>query len=254
MAGNKDVKTREGGLINPMNTDFELEKFGDWSYFHKPELTEAGIKHGFFTGPAGAEALRDCGKEILLHRFGLKDLIIMGQEHSDKVHIIRNGEKPLTGDGLVIVEKRVGGIINTADCLPIVISDPAHPVAAIIHAGWRGTAKMITKKAVLAMWQLGAMREHTMALLGPSIGPCCYEVQEDVRAVFRSQGFPPSIFVRRGGLFLNLREANAWLLREAGVERIYDMNLCTSCNRPLFHSFRRGDTGKRQINFVSIAG
>ncbi|OPY67863.1 MAG: Laccase domain protein YfiH [Syntrophorhabdus sp. PtaU1.Bin050] len=234
---------------------FELVNAGDWSFFHLPELEEAGISHGFCTGTSPSEFLDMDIKKRFLETFHLNDIVTMQQVHGNTVHTIRNGEKPEAGDGLVLMEKGIAGIIRTADCLPIILCDVSRPLVSIVHSGWRGTAARIVEKAVDAMERLGAAKENVVALLGPSIGSCCYEVKEDVRAVFRKKGFPEHIFRERDrSMFLDIREANACALRDCGVNRVYDTGLCTCCEPAYFYSFRRGDKGRRQINFVSIRG
>jgi len=233
--------------------ELELKRVGDWSYYYAPEIEEAGIMHGFFTKESPSPILKDEERERFLHAFSLKDAILMRQEHSDKVHIVRNGDRPDSGDGLILIKKGVAGIIKTADCLPIIICDPDYPMASIVHAGWRGTVKRITQKAVQGMADLGAKKTRMVALLGPSINACCYEVGEDVYAAFRSAGFSEAVFRRVGGsLSLSLRQANIEVLADEGVRKIGDADLCTFCKADLFYSFRRGETEKRQINFVSL--
>lgn len=233
--------------------NFDLKDKGEWSYFHLPELTDVGIRHGFCAGRSPWQLLEENTRNRFLSTFHLKDLVIMDQEHGDAVHTIRDGERPYAGDGLIMMEPRVAGIIKTADCLPVIIADPAFPMASIIHAGWRGTVKGIVGKAVRQMILLGANVEKVTALLGPSIGPCCYEVGQDVHSVFINAGFPREVFrEKKGSLYLDLRAANRWLLREEGVERICETDLCTFCAKALFYSYRRGDGDKRQINFVSV--
>lgn len=179
----------------------------------------------------------------------------MNQEHGNHIHVINNGQMPQSGDGLIILEKNVAGIIKTADCLPIILFDALHPMVSIVHAGWRGTVKRIVRKAVFSMVELGGRKKDIMALLGPSIGPCCYEVKEDVYSAFKSADFPEYVFLkRRNSLFLDLKRANAWMLQKSGINEVYDLDMCTRCNNVLFYSFRRGDAGKRQINFVSLKG
>jgi len=235
--------------------NFELKKISDWSFFQIPILEKWGITHGFCTGSSPSNLLHEETRQKFFDAFSLNDLVIMNQEHGDDVHIISNGEKPCSGDGFTILEKRVAGIIKTADCLPIIICDAGYPMASIIHAGWRGTAKRIVMKAVLAMERLGSKRGNMIALLGPSIGPCCYEVKDDLCPIFINGGFPGHIFHRKNNsLFLDLRRANTWMLRIGGINKIYDLDMCTYCNDGLFYSFRRGDTSKRQINFVSLEG
>ena len=93
------------------------------------------------------------------------------------------------------------------------------------------------------------------ALIGPGIGPCCYNVGEDVVAAFRAAGISDEVFARRGRLtFLDLKKANRQILIREGVHEIDDANLCTSCGRALFFSARRDAQAGRQIKFVLIKG
>jgi hypothetical protein len=245
--------TTQNKALNDLR--FELKKIADWSFFRVPELEEAGILHGFCTGSSPSNLLHEETRQGFLDAFSLKNLVSMNQEHGNDVHVISIGQKPNSGDGLIILEKNVAGIIKTADCLPIIICDTQYPAASIIHAGWRGTEKKIVGKTVLAMEQLGSRKENMVALLGPSIGPCCYEVKEDVYSLFNKDGFPEYIFHKKSNsLFLDLKQANIWMLQEGGINKVYDLDMCTHCNDDLFYSFRRGDMGKRQINFVSLKG
>ena len=235
--------------------EFELKEVTDWSFFQLPVIEKSGIFHGFCTGTSPSNLLHEETRRHFLDVFSLNDLVVMNQEHGDDVHVIGNGEKPPSGDGLIILEKKVAGIIKTADCLPIVICDALYPMVSIVHAGWRGTKKKIVMKAILAMEALGSKRDSMIALLGPSIGPCCYEVKGDIYAIFQDNGFPGHIFHNHNNsLFLDLRKANTWMLEAGGIKKIYALNMCTHCNDGLFHSFRRGDAGKRQINFVYLEG
>ena len=232
---------------------FELKRVGEWSYYHVPEIEERGIVHGFFTKESPAPLLQGREKETFLRAFSLEDAIVMRQEHGDAVHVVRDGERPLVGDGLILLKKGVAGVIKTADCLPIIIADPFCPMTSIVHAGWRGTVRKITRKTVQTMAGLGAKRGRMVALLGPSINACCYRVGEDVYKEFMDAGFSENAFRHTGdSLFLSLRQANRELLESEGVRYISDADLCTFCTAERFHSFRRGETDKRQINFVSL--
>lgn len=233
---------------------FELKQVGDWSYYYFHELEQKNICHGFFTRKSPSGKLEGKDKNLFLDIFGLKDAVIMRQEHGDNVHIVRNGDRPASGDGIILIEKGVAGIIKTADCLPIIICDPDFPMASIIHAGWRGTAKKITQKTIHEMVRLGAKKGKMIALLGPSINSCCYEVGEDVYAAFLNEGFSERIFRKAGesSFFLKIRQTNIELIKDEGINEIYDLDLCTCCSKGLFNSYRRGETEKRQINFVSL--
>jgi len=234
---------------------FELKNISQWSYYHIPELEQRGIKHGFFTAKSPQYALKENGKSEFIETFGFDDLVVMKQEHGNDVHVIQGKRKPAKGDGLIILKKGVAGIVKTADCLPIILCEPDYPAASIIHAGWRGTSKKITKKALEKMSELGVDIRKIIVLLGPSIGPCCYEVKTDVHKVFVDEGFSDTIFKKTNhSLFLDIKRANIDLLQGEGVQNIHDIGLCTCCSRNLFNSYRRGDKENRQINFVSLSG
>lgn len=240
---------------NLNDPEFELKKVADWSFFHLPVIEKLGIFHGFCTGSSPSNLLHEETRRHFLDSFSLNDLVVMNQEHGDDVHVISNGEKPPSGDGIIILEKKMAGVIKTADCLPIVIFDPLYPIVSIVHSGWRGTKKKIVMKAILSMEALGSKRDSMSVLLGPSIGPCCYEVKDDIYAIFNDSGFPGHIFHRQNNaLFLDLKKANTWMLETGGINKIYGLNMCTYCNNGQFHSFRRDASGKRQINFVYLEG
>lgn len=234
-------------------TEFALKYAGPQSYFTFPALAARGILNGFMTKASDA-VIWDAGeREQLLASLGARDMIIMEQEHGNGVHVVEKGERPRAGDGLVVVERGVVGVIKTADCLPVILYGTDSPVAAIVHAGWRGTVKGITKKALDVLISMGLEPGRIGALIGPGIGPCCYEIQQDVVSEFRKARFPEDIFVQRGAsTFLDLKKANRGLIERAGVSQIHDIDLCTACLPDLFHSARRDKHGGRQVNFVLL--
>ena len=141
--------------------------------------------------------------------------------------------QPSEVDGHVITRSGVAGLVFVADCVPVALSGPGG--AAILHCGWRGLVAGIVAKGVAA---IGA----TDAAVGPSIGPCCYEVGPEVLASFDRLGDGVA-----DGRMLDLPEVARRLLREAGVERVELSGLCTSCEPELFFSHRRdrGRTGRQ---------
>lgn len=234
---------------------FELRRVNNWSYYYLPELEKAGIIHGFFTKESPSHTFTGKDRAAFLEAFSLQDLVVMDQEHGDEVHVIKNGERPEKGDGVLLIERNVAAIIKTADCLPVIIVEPDYPMAAIVHAGWRGTAQKITQKAVSKMVSLGARKEKIVALLGPSIRSCCYEIGEEVRDIFREKGFSERVFTKKNNsVNLDLRQANRELLAAEDIDHIYDIGLCTFCRNDIFASYRRGERSIRQINFVSLKG
>jgi YfiH family protein len=128
----------------------------------------------------------------------------------------------------------------TADCLPIAIAGGG--AVAMVHAGWRGLAGGVIAEGVRALRGLGD-GGALAAAIGPGAGPCCYEVGEEVHAAFASEG--PDV---RAGRNLDLKAIARRQLERAGIERIYDVGLCTVCSDPsLFFSHRRDDgvTGRQ---------
>lgn len=239
-------------MHTPFELRFELRNQSPWSYICSPQLEALGVFHGFVTKPRD-ESFQADAVEQAVSAFSFEAYVLMNQQHGDAVHVIKHGERPSTGDGLVLLEKEVAGIIKTADCLPIIIYSASMPVVAIVHAGWRGTALGIVRVAAQQMRALGANPENMGALIGPGIGACCYQVQEDVAGIFRAAGFGDTVLQRRNGfLFLDLKTANIQMLHNEGIRAIYDTGLCSFCREDLFHSARRDKGRGRQINFVLL--
>lgn len=135
-------------------------------------------------------------------------------------------------DGHVIRRQGPIGLVYTADCLPVAVAGPGG--VAMLHCGWRGLAAGIVSRGVEAV---GA----THAAVGPGIGPCCYEVGDEVLSAFA--GLSDGV---AEGRMLNLPEVARRLLRRAGVERIDSEDICTSCEPELFFSHRRDGGPGRQ--------
>lgn len=142
--------------------------------------------------------------------------------------------------------------MNYADCGPILIYDPVHKAAGLGHAGWRGAMVDLPGAMVRAMGeQFGSRPQDLIAAIGPSIGPCCYEVGDEVVAA-ASEGFDDhrTLFHHprpdSPRPHLDLPEANRRALVRAGVGSIELSGLCTACRTDLFFSHRaeRGRTGR----------
>jgi YfiH family protein len=190
-------------------------------------------------------------------------LLSTRQVHGDGV-VVFNGEPQepeqiwgKEGDALVTAVSGYALGVFTADCLPIILFDPVQGVAGIVHAGWRGTARAICQKALKVMAErYDSICENIFAAMGPCIGPCCYEVDEPVKEVYEEAGLPWELLSNPRGRkkwSLDLPRANTYLLKVAGVreENIHRLELCTSCHRDNFYSYRaEGKTSGRQLNFI----
>jgi len=146
-------------------------------------------------------------------------------------------------DGLWSDEQGRAMLLLTADCLPIAIvrSDARRPAVTILHAGWRGLLAGIVAAGVRTLGAGGLS-----AAIGPAIGPCCYEVGEEVATPFR-ETFGDDVVDRYGKL--DLWTAAERALRAAGVEHVERFDLCTSCEPDRFFSHRRdhGRTGRQGV-------
>lgn len=170
--------------------------------------------------------------------------------HSSVVHVVtvQAAEPRLApADGLVTAQPGVMLSMRFADCVPILLHDPQRRAVGLVHAGWRGTLQNVAAAAVRAMTEnLGCAARDITALIGPSIGPCCYEVGTEVIQSFTT-ALPEmaSSLLRRDGprVYLDLWRANRQQLLAAGVGQVYNMELCTACRRDLFFS-HRGDGGR----------
>jgi YfiH family protein len=153
-------------------------------------------------------------------------------------------------DVMTTAESSVPLAVFTADCLAIVLYDPAVPALAVAHVGWRGTVRGAAQAAVAALAQLGARASRLQAAISPSIGPCCYEVDEPVMRQL-AKAYPGrweawTKPARPGHVMLDLWGANEALLEESGVNpaRIENGRLCTACRLELFFSYRKGNRGR----------
>ncbi len=176
------------------------------------------------------------------------------QVHGADVLVVRSGDPqlwpPPKADGVICADS-VPLVMRFADCVPVVLYDPVRRVVGLAHAGWRGTVAGATPATVRAMADtFGTQADDIIAGIGPSIGPCCYEVGPEVIAEVQRAFHGGDGLVRPGvngrGAHLDLWAANARALRDSGVHRIEISEMCTSCRVDEFFSHRRerGKTGR----------
>ena len=144
-----------------------------------------------------------------------------------------------------------------ADCVPLLFLDPVKGVVGCSHAGWRGTAASIGRRTVEVMQETyGSRPADILACIAPSIGPCCYEVDEPLRAAFSSipDVSPEGLLQPKGEgkYMLNLWETNRRVLLAAGLlpEHITVAGICTCCHADIFHSHRA--TGGHRGSLAAI--
>jgi YfiH family protein len=164
-----------------------------------------------------------------------------------------NRMKTLPGtDGIVTDTIDVPLVMAFADCVPVMLFDPVVRAVGMVHAGWRGTVAGVCQAAIKCMVEsFGSRPGDIQAAIGPSIGPCCYEVGPDlVDAVSDSDALNGTEGLFQPGkthrLHFDQWAANERALRQAGVEKIERSDLCTACHVDEFYSHRaeNGKTGR----------
>ena len=210
-------------------------------------LTRGALVHGFSDRALGNLGLTHGDeREVVLERraafarslgFEPDDVVRANQVHGDQVVRVGRGAEAPEADALVTDEPGALLTLLFADCVPVLLWDDEQVAAA--HAGWKGTTLRIAPKTVEAM---GSPPERIHALIGPSIGRCCYEVSDEVAAEVRASA-PGAELTRpgpRGRPHVDLAAANRAQLIAAGLrpENVEVAGTCTACSVDRFFSHR----------------
>ena len=266
-----------------------------------PLLNFPWLVHGFSTRPGGVSPLEsekalnlgftdwDTREDVLENRRRFQsalsandlELVPLKQIHSDVIRTFPQANAdPCKGDASATNRPGLLLAIQTADCVPILLVDPKKRAVAAIHAGWRGTLARITQKAVGRMqFEFGSKPADLLAAIGPSIGPCCYEVAADFVTKFTAQFSdaadyfdearsgeepnplqwlnmkPPGHQPPPKNVHLDLRKANRSQLLAAGLQaqNIFVSDLCTACHTDLLFSHRReGPLSGRLMSAIGL--
>ncbi|MGE6674350.1 peptidoglycan editing factor PgeF [Bacillus pumilus] len=199
----------------------------------------------------------------------LSDWVFADQTHEDRIKKVTKEQRgkgslhyheALPGtDGLYTSEPNIMLALCFADCVPLYFLAPQHGLIGTAHAGWKGTVKQIGAK-MIELWvnQEGAKTDQIQVVIGPSIGSCCYIVDDVVLNQVKQLPFLTwDVYseISQGQYKLDLKTLNKNVLLHAGMkeENIHVSSMCTSCNDQLFFSHRRdqGKTG-RMMSFVGF--
>jgi hypothetical protein len=184
---------------------------------------------------------------------GAGQVVTTRQVHGNRVAIVdgrQAGTVVPNTDGLATATPGLGLLLRFADCQPILLYDPEHHALGLAHAGWRGVAQGIARRAVEAMQEaFGSQPAALLAGLGPAIGPCCYTVGHEVAAAmgYVLPDWKAAMELQGEDHWrLDLSAANAQLLAAAGVTHIEQAGICTACRNDEFFSHRAdgGRTGR----------
>jgi YfiH family protein len=212
-----------------------------------------GVVHGF--------ANRNVGTDVsgIKEQFDLSKVAQLKQIHSGDVIVvsdIENHRDTTEGDALVTNLRGVGIGVRTADCVPILLTDRNKSVIAAVHAGWRGTYLEVALNTVkLIESEFGIAPEEMIAVIGPSIKSCCYEIGADVADRFSEKFQNTDLYmseIASSKYLLDLSKANKLMLQSVGVEEIEILDICTKCENN-FYSYRREGKGvSTQLSFIAL--
>jgi len=178
-------------------------------------------------------------RESSLNRIGLKlkNTAIPEQVHGNKIKWVDSPGRYYNMDGLVSSNPNLILSLKVADCVPVYLFDPTSQIFALIHSGWKGTKGKIVNEGVKLMIEKGAQLKCIKCYLGPSIGPCCYEVGNDVSRFYSSES---KILLNSDKVKLNIKLEIKIELKRMGVlaNNINISDLCTF-EQSKCHSYRR---------------
>lgn len=243
---------------------------------HSPHLKQAGILHAFSTRLGGVSeppyASLNLGRSVgdlpehvrenhvrLANAVGYdpERLFERSQVHGNAVYEVHKGDVPESvreGKSDALVARRTGDAIGVrvADCVPVLVADPVSRNVAAVHAGWRGVANGVVLEALKV---LGGDPSKYIAAIGPSIGPCCFEVGDEVASQL-AEAVADGIVLRRGPTkpHVDLWRAVEIQLHHAGVRTVDTLGECTQCGRDKFFSYRGEGPQSGRMLAVIVAG
>lgn len=190
--------------------------------------------------------------------FNYENKTSCNQIHSDIVRIIdeNNIAKVEDGDAMITNLAKIPLIIYTADCVPIVLIDKNKKIIANVHAGWRGTYSQIVVKTIKSMLKkFKSNPEDIHCIIGPAIGPCCYEVSKELVDKFNTIVTNKNCkfyIIKEDKFYIDLPKINSYLLEKSGIkkENINNLKICTSCQNDRFFSYRKDNKTDKRIGTI----
>jgi len=201
-----------------------------------------GVPGAAFGTSVDGDPRRDpASKRTISRSLGISDhWALVDQIHGSEISIATAPGNLGRADGIVTSVVHLPIAVTTADCVPVVLRGSTS--VAVVHAGWRGVSNGVVLSAVRTIKQLGDT--VVAGVIGPHIGPCCYEVGPEVIAAVGGHGATTT----SGATSLDLAAA---IKAQIPTANMSDMDLCTMHDAP-FHSFRRSDTTQRQVTVAWI--
>ncbi len=232
-----------------------------------------GVSEGIFSslnlgsnrGDDPAAVRENYRRVCALMGVGIDEAAVTKQVHGAVVRTVTEKDRhvcmsavPYEADGLVTAARGLPLMCFTADCVPALLCDAGAGVIAAVHCGWRSSVGDILKNAVEAMCALGARREQICCALGPAIGACCFDTDDDIPDAVTAWlgGDTAGLFVRRadGKTLVDLRGANRRRLLQLGLsEKNIDLSdECTVCLHDKYwsHRYTQGQRGSQAAVIV----
>ena len=219
---------------------FYFEEINGYKILKSDFGVKVGLNHCFTTRGLTPSSIIPRGKEAFI--------ISPQQTHSDHVEIVDDRMNYPDTDGLIITQKNIPIALRFADCTPLIFYDTKQKIGAISHAGWRGTAQKIGPKTIRKMC---SNPKDIVAIIGPAIGLCCYEVSDEVKSkLLETVADTTNLTCNKN---VDLKQINARQLQEIGITKIDICPYCTSCNNDLFYSYRKENgTDKRHYAILML--
>jgi YfiH family protein len=217
-------------------------------YLHLPPNTKL-LEHSYF---APLEKLMHLDEVLFLKQTHSASGLVCTEDNLSQVRSFQD-----EGDFLMTHVQHIGLGVMTADCLPIVLYDSRNHAAAIVHAGWRGSAQGIVLRALESMQQeYNTALDHLQVFFGPSAKICCYQVGQDLIAKFDDYPYASHAFQWHGEeVFFDLPGFNKLQLESIGVKKEafhWGYSICTICDDKFYSYRRQKEQAGRQMTVVSL--
>lgn len=225
--------------------------------YYSTKIDECGLTSGFSTKQSPA----------LESFISKKKIVIPHQVHGDMIIYFDYLNNRSVCDGLITDKPNLALTVQTGDCVPIIFADKKRKLIGVSHQGWKGSLLRLPQKMISKFQYLKSNIGDLRIAIGPSIGACCYDIDDERVDAFKKEfASYPSFWQTRSAswrisgasrisqTYLNLLRLNYLQLVESGInpQNIDFFPFCTKCNSEKFYSNRRKDMSSEMINFISI--